>query len=187
MFKGRERVNTNHKDEKPTHAIYWEALGKSHPDEICQRTEALYDENRGGYVLPILNQRILILPEEQKILCRRGEAFEEEHFRDNFYLMVLLYLLNAKGGQPGSNWISEKELKGGTLSSGDPMPCRWKKFGGLLATMRKGLSQAGIRLGGVEMRVRRQGLRLDGVSQSASGLCALERRSGISSPGDGSF
>jgi len=151
MFKGRERVNTNHSDEKPTHAIYWEALGKSHPDEICQRTEALYDENRRGYLLPSLHRQYTIVPEERKILCRRGEAFEEEHFRDNFYLMVLLYLLNAKGGRPGSNWVSEKELKGGiTFFRGPhalPVEEIWRTFG----KDAEGFSQAGIRLGGVEM------------------------------------
>ena len=55
FFTRRERVNTNHKDKKPTHAIYWEALGKFHPDDVCHRTEALYDGNRRGYVLTILN------------------------------------------------------------------------------------------------------------------------------------
>ena len=144
-------MNTNHKDKKPTHAIYWEALGKSHPDEISQRTEALYDENRRGYVLPILNHSYLILPEERKILGRRGEVLEEEPFRDNFYLMVLLYLLNAKGGQPANHWISEKELKGGTTFFRGPHALPVEEIRRTFGTDAEGFMQAGIRLGGVEL------------------------------------
>jgi hypothetical protein len=151
IFAGRRRVNTNHSDEKPTHAIYWEALSKSHPDEIFQRTEALYDENRRGYVLPILNRSYLLLPEERKILCRRGEALEEETYRDNFYLMVLLYLLNAKGGPAGRNWISEKELKGGTLFFRGPHALPVEEIRRTFGNAEEGFMQAGIRLGGAKI------------------------------------
>ena len=144
-------MNTNHSDEKPTHAIYWEALGKSHPDEICQRTEALYDENRRGYLLPILNQRFAILPEERKILCWQGEAFEEGLFRENFYLMVLLYLLNAKGGQPGRNWVSEKELKGGTTFFRGPHALPVEEIRQTFGKDGEGFFRTGIRLGGAEI------------------------------------
>ncbi len=144
-------MNTNHSDEKTTHAIYWEAIGKSHPDEICQRTEALYDENRRGYVLPILNRSYMILPEERKILCRRAEALEEETFRDNFYLMVLLYLLNAKRGPAGKNWVSEKELKGGTLFFRGPHALPVEDIRRTFGRDAEGFSQAGIRLGGVKI------------------------------------
>jgi hypothetical protein len=151
LLKRREGVNTNHKDKKPTHAIYWEALGKSHPDEICQRTEAFYDGNRRGYVLPILNHSYLILPEEQKILSRRGEVLEEEPFRDNFYLMVLLYLLNAQGGQPANHWISGKELKGGTTFFRGPHALPVEEIRATFGNDAEGFLQAGIRLGGVEI------------------------------------
>jgi hypothetical protein len=144
-------VNTNHKDKKPTHAIYWEALGKFHPDDVCHRTEALYDGNRRGYVLTILNGSYMILPEEQKILAQRGEVFEEDHFRDNFYLMVLLYLLNAKGGRPANHWISEKELKGGITFFRGPHALPVEEIRGTFGNDAEGFIKAGIRLGGVEI------------------------------------
>ena len=94
--------------------MYWERLAKAEPSEVCQRTDATYSLERKGYLLPILNQKYLILPGEQKIFCMRGDFCEEENLRDYFYLMVLLYLLDAKEGEPKRTWISEKELKGGT-------------------------------------------------------------------------
>ncbi len=102
------------KDERSTHTLYWEALAKADPDEVCNRTDALYHEEWKGYILPVLDQRYLVRPREQKILCFRGDFCEEEKLRDNFYLMTLLYLLNAKEGSLSQKWISEKELKGGT-------------------------------------------------------------------------
>jgi len=142
-------VNTNHKDRNPTHALYWEALNKSIPDEVCRRTEALCGEFEGAYMLPILNQRYGIFPGEQKILVRRGNVFEEESLRDNFYLMVLLYLLSAKEGAPRGIWISEKELKGGTTFFRGPHAL---PVGDIQRTFGKdgeGFIRAGIRLGGV--------------------------------------
>ena len=144
-------MTTDHQDKKTTHAIYWEALGKSHPEEICQRTEAIYDEHRRGYILPILNQSYMILPEEQKILLRSDEAFEEEHFRDNFYLMVLLYLLNTKGGKPANNWIGEKELTGGVTFFRGPHALPVEEIRQIFGRDAEGFSRAAIRLGGVEI------------------------------------
>jgi len=159
-FPGRERVNTNHKDKNPAHALYWEALGTSLADEICRRTEAVYDENRRGYILPVLDQRQAILPHEQRILVWRGGAFEEEDYRDNFYLMVLLYLLNAKGGEPGGNWISEKELKGGTTFFRGPHALPVGDIQRAFGKDAEGFIHAGIRLGGVEIPFGDKGIAL---------------------------
>lgn len=144
-------MNTNHKDRNPTHGLYWETLAKSPPDEVCRRTAALYDENRRGYILPILHQPYTILPNDQRILVRRSEVLEEENFRDNFYLLVLLYLLNAKGGKPEGNWISEKELKGGTTFFRGPHALPVGEIEGVFGKDAEGFIRAGLRLGGVEI------------------------------------
>src|SRR5271157_3232994 len=119
-------MSSNQKDERGTHALYWERLAKAEPNEVCLRTDATYSLERKGYLLPILSQKYLILPGERKIFCLRGDFCEEENLRDYFYLMVLLYLLDAKEGEPKRTWISEKELRGGRPSSAARMPCAWK-------------------------------------------------------------
>ena len=64
-------MSNNQKDERGTHALYWERLAKAEPNEVCQRTDTTYSLERKGYLLPILNQRYLILPGERKIFCMR--------------------------------------------------------------------------------------------------------------------
>jgi hypothetical protein len=144
-------MNTDHSDEKPTHALYWEALAVSAPQEVCRRTEALFDPDRQGYVLPVLGRRNMILPRERKILILRGGGFEEEIFRDNYYLMVLLYLLNAREGEPDRTWISEKELKGGTTFFRGPHALPVEEIRRAFGRDPEGFMKAGLRLGGVEV------------------------------------
>jgi hypothetical protein len=144
-------MSNNQKDEKATHALYWEELAKAVPAEVCHRTGAIYSEEKKGYLLPLLNQRYLILPGEQKIYCMRGDFCEEEKLRDYFYLMVLLYLLHAKGGEPTRTWISEKELKGGTTFFRGPHALRVEELKAAFGKNPSAFASAGSRLGGVEL------------------------------------
>ena len=64
----------NHRDEHSTHEIYWDDLVKAVPGEVCQRTGAVYNQDRKGYLLPVINQRYLVLPEERRIYCMRGRS-----------------------------------------------------------------------------------------------------------------
>ena len=144
-------MSNNQKDEKATHALYWEELAKAEPAGVCHRTGATYSEEKKGYFLPLLNQRYLILPGEQKIYCMRGDFCEEEKLRDYFYLMVLLYLLHAKGGEPIRTWISEKELKGGTTFFRGPHALRVEELKAAFGKNPSAFARAGSRLGGVEL------------------------------------
>ncbi len=120
------RMGNNQKDERATHILYWERLAKAEPNEVCHRTGATYSLERKGYFLPILEQKYLILPGEQKIFCMRGDFCEEENLRDYFYLMVLLYLLDAKGGSPPARGSARKSSKAGRPSFVARMPSGWK-------------------------------------------------------------
>jgi len=144
-------MSTAQKDERGTHAFYWESLAKADPGEVCKRTEASYDEERKGYILPVIDQRYLILPNEQKILCFRGDFCEEEQYRDNFFLTALLYLLNAKEGKLSGNWISEKELKGGTTFFRGPHALRTEELKQLFGKDPDSFARAGKNLGGNEL------------------------------------
>ena len=144
-------MSYNHKDEQATHEIYWGSLAKARPNEVCTRTGATYNEEKKGYFLSVFNQKYLILPEEKRIFCVRGDLCEEETLRDYFYLMVLLYLLNAREGEPSRTWISEKELKGGTTFFRGPHALRTEELKSTFGGNPEAFSRAGKRLGGVEL------------------------------------
>jgi hypothetical protein len=144
-------MSTAQKDEQGTHSLYWEALAKAEPDEVCKRTEVLYNEEWKGYILPVFDQRYLVSPEEKKILCFRGDVCEKENLRNNFYLMALLYLLNAKEGGISRNWISEKELKGGTTFFRGPHALQTEEVRQVFGKDPDGFARAGRNLGGVEL------------------------------------
>ena len=144
-------MGNDRKDEWGTHEIYWKSLEGAAPGEVSRRTGGTYSEERKGYLLPVLNQKYLVLPGEKKILCMRGDFCEEETLRDYFYLMVLLYLLNAREGDPTRTWISEKELKGGTTFFRGPHALRTEELKEALGKDPEAFLRAGARLGGVEL------------------------------------
>jgi hypothetical protein len=107
------------KEEKKQNAVidpfHWDRLLKLHPTDVCNRTEAVYHPSREGFVLPVYNLRYLILPKEKKILRMEwNDKPVEEALHPRFYLMVLVYLNEAKDTKPTHTWISEKDLKGGS-------------------------------------------------------------------------
>jgi len=141
----------NHRDEQSTHEIYWDSLAQADPGRVCERTGAIYHPERKGYALRVLNQKYLVLPEEKRILCMRGDLCEEENLRDHFFLMVLLYLLNAQKEEPTHTWISAKEIKGGTTFFRGPHALRTGALEEAFGKDPEGFFQAGKRLGGVEL------------------------------------
>ena len=81
----------------------------------------------------------------------RGDFCEEETLRDYFYLMILLYLLNAREGEPTHTWISEKELKGGTTFFRGPHALRTEELKTIFGKNPEAFALSGKRLGGVEL------------------------------------
>jgi hypothetical protein len=144
-------MSTDHQDDQRTHEIYWEHLAQKDPAEVCRRTEASYNDERKGYWLPFLNQKYLVLPRERKMLCARGDFCEEQSLRDYFFLAALLYLLNAKTGQPTRSWISEKELKGGTTFFRGPHALQVEEIQRAFGKNPEAFARAGRRLGGINL------------------------------------
>ncbi len=139
------------KDERKTHELYWRRLAEAEPGEVCRRTEATYHPDRRGYMLTFLNQRYLILPAEQRILCMQGDLCEEQELRDYFFLVALLYLLEGKAVEPTRTWISEKELKGGTTFFRGPHALQVEELQNTFGEDPEAFGRAGARLGGVEL------------------------------------
>jgi hypothetical protein len=97
-------------------SFHWDRLSGLHPTEVCNRTGALYNPTREGFVLPVYNLRYLIVPKDRKILrLKRNDESVEEALHPFFSLMVLVYLTDAKAVEPVRSWVSAKDLKGGSM------------------------------------------------------------------------
>ncbi|MGB9699645.1 MAG: DUF3786 domain-containing protein [Thermodesulfobacteriota bacterium] len=144
-------MSNKQKDERLTHELYWEELRQKEPADVCQRTEATFSTDRKGYILPFLNQKYMVLPQEQKIILLEGNSDQEIELRDYFYLIVLLYLLHAQEVEPTRIWISEKELKGGVTFFRGPHALRVEELKEAFGHDPDGFLQAGKKLGGVEL------------------------------------
>ena len=142
--------------------FHWDRLSVLHPTDVCNRTEAIYHPSREGFLLPVYNLRYLILPREKKIL-RMGwnDKPVEEALRPFFYLMVLVYLTEAKDIKPAHHWISEKDLKGGFTFFRGPHRLEVEQLINLTAKDPEAFLTTGKRLGGSEILYGDKGFALE--------------------------
>jgi hypothetical protein len=102
-------------ERPPSDPFHWEKLSQLHPTDVCNRTEAIYNPSREGFLLPVYNLRYLILPKARKILrVQWNEQTVGEEIEPFFSLMTLVYLTEAKETKPTHTWVSEKDLVGGS-------------------------------------------------------------------------
>jgi hypothetical protein len=141
------------KTENPdVEAFHWDRLSSLHPTDVCNRTEAIYNPTREGFVLPVYHLRYMILPKERKILrIRPDDQLEEESLHPFFVLFVLVYLVEAKDLKLTYTWISEKDLKGGSTFFRGPHRLQVEELEALYGNNPQGLLEAGRRLGGSEI------------------------------------
>ena len=142
--------------------LYWEKLSQLHPTDICNRTEALYNPTKEGFLLPVYNLRYLILPKARKIL-RMGwnDQTVEEELHPFFYLMVLVYLIEAKEIKPTHTWVSEKDLKGGSTFFRGPHGLGVGELEDRYGRNPDAFLEAGRRLGGGEILLGDKGFALE--------------------------
>ena len=130
----------------------WERLFAFHPAEVCRRTEALYHPAHEGFLLPVYNLRYLVLPKTKKILRMEwDDKTVEEDLSSFFYLMVLVYLTEAKDIKPTHTWISEKDLLGGSTFFRGPHQLHVKELEDLYGKSPGAFLKTGQRLGGSEI------------------------------------
>ena len=142
--------------------FYWEKLSKLHPTDVCNRTEAIYNPSKEGFVLPVYNLRYLIVPKTKKILrVEWNDQTVEEDLQPFFYLMVLAYLTEAKEIKPTHTWISEKDLKGGTTFFRGPHRLQVEELENLFGKDAEVFLKAGRKLGGSEILYGDKGFSLE--------------------------
>jgi hypothetical protein len=142
--------------------FHWDRLSKLHPTDVCNRTEALYNPAREGFLLPVYNLRYLILPKEKKLLrVEWNDQPVEEDLYPFFYLMVLVYLTEAKEIKPTHTWISEKDLKGGSTFFRGPHSLQVEELEDLYGKDPDAFLKAGKKLGGNEILYGDKGFALE--------------------------
>jgi hypothetical protein len=141
--------------------FYWERLSQLHPTDVCNRTDAFYNPTREGFLLPVYNLRYLILPQVRKILrVEWNDRTVEEELHHFFYLMVLVYLTEAKEIKPTHTWVSEKDLKGGSTFFRGPHSLEVGELEDVYGRNPDAFLEAGRRLGGSEILLGDKGFAL---------------------------
>ena len=142
--------------------IYWDRLSQLHPTDVCNRTEAIYQPAREGFILPVYHLRYLILPKDKKILrLEWNDQLVEENLYHFFSLMVLVYLTEAKDIKPTHTWISEKDLKGGSTFFRGPHRLPVGELEHLYGGNPDTFLRAGRKLGGSEILYGDKGFALE--------------------------
>ena len=140
------------KEKAESALFHWDKLLQLHPTDVCNRTEAIYHPAREGFLLPVYNLRYLILPKEKKILrVEWNDKPVEEELPPYFYLMVLVYLNEAKVIKPTHTWVSEKDLKGGSTFFRGPHRLQVEELTTLLGKNPEVFLKTGTKLGGNEI------------------------------------
>jgi hypothetical protein len=161
-WKREERMQGEANPKAAIDPSYWNKLSQLHPTDVCNRTEAIYHPAREGFLLPVYNLRYLILPKEKEILrIEWNDKPVQEALHPYFYLMVLVYLTEAKDIKPTHTWISEKDLKGGSTFFRGPHRLEVEGLINLFGSDPEAFLKAGKKLGGSEILFGDKGFALD--------------------------
>ncbi len=126
---------------------YFESLTKLDPDDLCQKALCRYDKEKKSYTILVWGNEYTIFPQELKIECSDGKFNPHELF----YLFVIFYLLNLKDVKVKNEWISEKDIPGGTTFFRGPHEIPTDLISKRYKNDLKAFSEKCIELGGIEL------------------------------------
>ena len=86
-----------------------EELRDQDPAKVCQRCKVDHDP-AGFYVVKSLNATVKVYPADERMESDNVSLAESPDFQ----LLVVSYLLYAQNMDPTGDWVSEKDLKGGS-------------------------------------------------------------------------
>ncbi|MBF0302161.1 MAG: DUF3786 domain-containing protein [Desulfamplus sp.] len=94
-------------------AANFKDLAEQNPEDVCKRALCRYDEIKKCYILSVWNDDYAIYPQDLKI--DRIDAREDAPpLHDYFYVFIINYLLQTKERKICQEWISEKDIPGGS-------------------------------------------------------------------------
>jgi len=91
--------------------IHFQELSERNPKDICRRASCKYDDMNKLYTLSVWGDEYGIFPNQLKINCMGNNT---QSLHDYFYLFIIHYLLKSKEIEISNEWISEKDIPGGT-------------------------------------------------------------------------
>jgi len=91
--------------------MYFKELSEQNPIEVCRRAMCSYDDTEKNYAISIWGDLFKIYPDQHTIECD-NEKHEKLH--PYFDLFVVHYLLKVKEIELAKEWISEKDIPGGS-------------------------------------------------------------------------
>ena len=81
------------------------------PKDVCRRASCEYDDINDLFILSVWGKEYGIFPNQFKIKCMDNKI---QSLHEYFYLFIIHYLLTAKEIEITNEWISEKDIPGGT-------------------------------------------------------------------------
>jgi len=91
--------------------IHFQNLSERDPKDVCRRASCKYDDMNQLYKLSVWGDEYRIFPNQLKINCMGNNT---QGIHDYFYLFIIHYLLKSKEIEISKEWISEKDIPGGT-------------------------------------------------------------------------
>ena len=121
----------------------WEELRSLEPAKVCARCEVDYD-SAGFYVVSSLGSTVKVYPQEERL-----EAEDKSlAVSIDYQLLLVSYLLYAQDIDPAGNWVSEKDLKGGSTFFRGPHALPSAPLEGRFGSDPDGFREKALTLGG---------------------------------------
>jgi hypothetical protein len=92
--------------------VFFKKLAEKDCDEVCMRSLAEYDSDRNVYRVTALGNEYYVNPEAHEI--KPSSSIIQEVSVD-LGLLILIYLLEAKDIPVSGEWVSEFNLRGGSM------------------------------------------------------------------------
>jgi hypothetical protein len=91
--------------------MYFQELSGQNPIEVCRRASCAYDETDRFYTVSVWDHEYRIYPHRFRV---ESTGRTPQSLHPYFDLFIIHYLLRAKEIEPAGQWISEKDVPGGS-------------------------------------------------------------------------
>jgi hypothetical protein len=91
--------------------LHFTRLLEQDPADVCRRAGCTYDAAAGTFGLAVWERPYVVDPRQGRIFCASPDP---EPLHPYFDLFAVHYLRSAKEIPPAGQWISEKDIPGGT-------------------------------------------------------------------------
>jgi hypothetical protein len=90
---------------------FFQELATQDPLDVCRRAVCTFNDTEMFYTVPLWDQHYKVYPRQCRVEATGGNP---EKLHPYFELFLVHYLLRAKEIEPTRQWISEKDIPGGS-------------------------------------------------------------------------